>query len=340
MGDVYPTIKAAVVQASPVFLNREASTEKACKLIREAGKNGSKIIAFPEGFIPAHPTWFHFYPGRSTQAMDLCIELFKNSIEIPGPEINSLCQAAKDAQSYVVIGVCERIPNTLGTLFNTQIYIGPDGKYIGKHQKFTPTGGERLVHTAGNGDTFGVFPTEYGPFSSLICGENSNPLAIFGLLAEGTRVHVMSWPNHIAKNAPPLPERVLIDSKAFAQMSKAFVLSACAVINDDMIKKLNVSGDNEKFLRNPIHYGGSIIVAPTTKVIAGPLDGSEEGILYADLDMELSLKMKLRHDFAGLYNRPDIFSLKVNRSSPKLYEANITQDFQFIDEDYDEQTNY
>ena len=47
--------------------------------------------------------------------------------------------------------------------------------------------------------------------------------------------------------------------------------------------------------------------------------GAEEGILYADLDLEAGIKMKLRHDFAGHYNRPDIFQLRVNTEAPQIY---------------------
>ena len=78
-------------------------------------------------------------------------------------------EAARDANAYVVIGVCEKMPNTIGTMFNTQVYFGPDGRMIGKHQKIMPTVGERLVHMGGFGDTFGAFQTEFGPMSGLIC---------------------------------------------------------------------------------------------------------------------------------------------------------------------------
>jgi aliphatic nitrilase len=101
-----------------------------------------------------------------------------------------LSAAARDANAYVVVGVCEKVPNTIGTMFNTQVYLGPDGSLIGKHQKIVPTVGEKLVHAGGFGDTFGAFQTGFGPMSGLICGENSNPLAVFALTAEGTRVHV------------------------------------------------------------------------------------------------------------------------------------------------------
>ena len=318
MGDVYPLVKVAAVQAASVFLDRERSTEKACRLIGEAGRSGARVIAFPEGFIPAHPVWYHHHVATGAVANRLSVELFKNAVEIPGPEIAALCDAARDAHAYVVVGVCEKLPGTIGTMFNSQVYIGPDGSMIRKHQKIMPTVGERLVHTGGHGDTFGAFVTEFGPMSGLICGENSNPLAVFALTAEGTRIHVMSWPNHFPTSGDPMRNRVAVDSQAFAQMSKAFVVSACGTVDEHMIEVLRAPPEAEKFLRDPDCCGGSVIVAPNSRIIAGPM-GAEEGILYADCDLELGVMTKLRHDFSGHYNRPDIFQLHVNRTAPHLY---------------------
>jgi nitrilase len=320
MGDVHAVVKVAAVQAASVFLDRDASTEKACRLIREAGRNGARLIGFPEGFIPAHPVWYHHHSATGALSNRLATELFKNSVEIPGPQVDALCEAARDAGAYVVVGVCEKMPNTFGTMFNSQVYIGPDGTLIGKHQKIMPTVGERLVHTGGFGDTFGAFQTEFGPMSGLICGENSNPLAVFALTAENTRIHVMSWPNHFPTSGDPLRNRVAVDSQAFAQMSKAFVVSACGTVDERMIAMLESDAEAEKFLRSPDCSGGSVVVAPNSRIIAGPM-GAEEGILYAECDLELGIQMKLRHDFAGHYNRPDIFHLHINRTAPQLYSV-------------------
>src|SRR3982074_2266314 len=109
MGDVYPVVKVAAVQAGSVFLNREGSTEKACRLIREAGENGARVIGFPEGFIPAHPVWYHHHSATGALSNRLATELFKNSVEIPGPPTDALCVAARDANAYVVVGVCEKV---------------------------------------------------------------------------------------------------------------------------------------------------------------------------------------------------------------------------------------
>jgi aliphatic nitrilase len=324
MGDFYQTVRVAAVQAAPVFLDREGSTEKACHLIREAGQNGAQIIGFPEGFIPAHPVWYHLHAATGPVADRLSVELFKNSVEIPGPETDALCAAAREAQAYVVMGVCEKTPNTLGTMFNTQIFIGPNGQLLGKHQKIMPTTGERLVHTGGSADTLRSFSSSYGPISGLMCGENSNPLAVFAMTAENTQFHVMSWPNYFSTGAGSMRKIVSVASQAFAQMSKAFVISACATIDEDMIRKLQVGPEGEKFLRDPDCCGGSVIVGPNCQIIAGPL-GDEEGILYADCNTELSLFGKLKHDFSGHYNRADIFQLQINRGQqPQLY--NVAED--------------
>src|SRR5258705_1750188 len=317
MGDAYAVVKVAAVQAASVFLDREGSTEKACRLIREAGRNGARVIGFPEGFIPAHPVWYHHHAATGALSNRLATELFKNAVEVPGPETTALSEAARDAGAYVVMGVCEKMPNTLGTMFNSQIYFGPDGALIGKHQKIMPTVGARLVLMGGSGDTFGAFQTEFGPMSGLICGENSNPLAIFALTAEGTRIHVMSWPNHFPTSGDPLRNRVAIDAQSFAQMSKAFVIAACGTVDEGMIRMLAVDAKGEAFLRDPNCSGGSCIVAPNSRILAGPM-GAQAGILYAEGDLEIGVQMKLRHDFARHYNRPDIFHLPINRAAPQL----------------------
>src|SRR5436853_6681787 len=101
MGDAYPVVKVAAVQAASVFLDREGSTEKACRLIREAGRNGARVIGFPEGFIPAHPVWYHHHAATAAVSNRLATELFKNSVVIPGPETDALAAAARDAKAYV-----------------------------------------------------------------------------------------------------------------------------------------------------------------------------------------------------------------------------------------------
>ena len=321
MGDSYGTVKVAAVQAASVFLDREGSTEKACRLIREAGEGGARVIGFPEGFIPAHPVWYHHHAATGAhrqQARGRAVQEFGRDSRAARPtrwrggaRRQRLCgdrRLREDAQHH------------RHDVQHASSISGRTAALIRKHQKIMPTVGERLVHMGGYGDTFGAFPSEFGPMSGLICGENSNPLAVFALIAEGTRIHVMSWPNHFPTSGDPLRNRVAIDSQAFAQMSKAFVISACGTVDERMIEMLQAGPEGEKFLRDPNCCGGSLIVDPLSRIIAGPM-GAEEGILYADCNLELGIQMKLRHDFAGHYNRPDIFQLHINRAAPQLYRV-------------------
>ena len=311
-------VRGAAVQAAPVFLDRAASVDKAVALIEQAGRGGADVVGFPEGFVPAHPIWFHFHSGTDRQGTRFAVELFKNAVEVPGPEIDRLAAAASAAGTYVVIGVCERMPGTFGTMYNTQVFLSPTDGYVGKHQKLVPTVGERLVHRAGGPETFGVFPSPWGPVSGLMCGENSNPLAIFALTAEATRIHVMAWPNHFPKPALPMPEISLTAARAFAQMSKAWVISASAVVDDTIREMIPLRDEDRAFLERDDIGGGSCIVAPDTRVVAGPIVGNEETIVYADMDFDVGIRMKLRHDLAGHYNRPDVFRLLVNTQPAPL----------------------
>lgn len=322
MGDVYPKIRVAAVQASSVFLNREATVEKACRLIREAGAGGAKVIGFPEGFIPGHPLWYHFHPTTTKHSRRLATELFKNSVEIPSPATDALVNAARQAGAYVVMGLCEKRPGTFGTMFNSQLFIAPNGQILGKHQKLVPTVGERLVHTGGRGDTLRAFDTAYGRISGLICGENSNPLAIFALIAEETAIHVASWPSLPGTTSMPRSERGLVSGRAFAFMSKAFVINVCSTVSDEMKEVLAYTPEDRAHLANRELSGGSSIIGPDTKVIAGPM-GPEEGILYADINLEDGILAKVTHDFAGHYNRADIFTLVLNDRVPEIYQRRL-----------------
>lgn len=319
MGDSYPKIRVGVVQAASIFLDREACVEKAVGYIEEAGRKQVSLLAFPEGFIPAHPIWYHFMPATAPKSVRLAAELFKNSVEIPGPATEALCAAAARARLHVVIGVCEKRPRTTGTLFNTQLFIGPTGRILGKHQKITPTVGERLVHTGGHGDTLRVLHTEIGALSGLICAENANPLAIFTLAAQGTQIHVASWPNHFSQHR--MVDAVTFNTRSLSYKCGCFVLNSCGTISDKMREILPYRDEDRVFLADLENGGGSSIIGANSMILAGPMSGAEEGILTADINLEDCVKAKAIHDYTGHYNRADIFRLTVNAAVPSIYET-------------------
>jgi len=304
MGDSYPKFKVAAVQAAPVFLDREKTTEKACRLIREAGKEGARVIGFPEAYIPGFPHWFDYRIARDCKP--LIMELFKNSVEIPSPVTAALCEAAREAGATVVMGVNEREPGTLGTLFNTQLFIGPDGKILGKHRKLVPTWTERLVHASGDASTLKIFHIDVGPVGGLICGENTNSFYRMALLLQGERIHVASWPAFPNRKEQ---SHIEIRTRYYAFEGKCFVISSTGVFSDEMRELLCTTPEQKKQLAGTGAF--SSIIGPTGEYLAGPDSGGEK-ILYAQLDPEVVLFEKISHDLTGHYNRFDLFQLVID----------------------------
>lgn len=303
----------AAVQASSVWLDRDATVDKACQLIAQAGEAGASFLAFPENFIPGHPSWFHYVPAGHRHSLERAVKLIDQSVEIPGPAVDKLAAAARAAKVTVVIGLTERAPGASGTLFNTQLYIGPDGEIIGKHQKLVATMTERMVHAPGGAETQRTFDTPLGVVSSLICGENSNPLALGMIAAQHPVIHAASWPAHVSPSSlGGVREISEIASRSVAHMLGAFVVSSSGVNSDDMIEDIAMTDDDRAFLADPEKNGGACIVSPSGTVLAGPLPGNTEGIIYADVDLGACIRSRLVIDMGGHYNRSDVYQLSVN----------------------------
>ncbi|HUZ89703.1 MAG TPA: carbon-nitrogen hydrolase family protein [Candidatus Acidoferrales bacterium] len=313
-------LKVAVVQSSGPFLDRAGCLDRALDWIAQAGREKVKLLAFPEGFIPGHPVWFHFHPVTGRQSLDWSARLFENAVEVDGPEVDAIRAAAKKAGTYVVIGVCEREAGTTGTLFNTQLFIDDGGRLLGKRQKLVPTVGERIVHAPGRGDMLPVFPTPIGRLSGLLCGENANSLAVFALAAQGTQIHVASWPNHFATNEHPMAEAIHFNTLSLSYQASCFVLNACGVITKDLREQLPYSQGDHAFLGNALNGGGSSIVGAGSTIIAGPMPGDEEGLLIADIELGDCVAAKVVHDYSGHYNRADVFTLTVRSPQYQIAE--------------------
>lgn len=310
MPDTYPSVRLAAAQVAPVFLDREATIAKACDVIQEAGRNGAQLVAFPEGFVPAHPLWFHFHAATSAVAMAMSRDLFDNAVVVPSRATDALAAAARAADCHVVIGICEKTETSMGSMYNSQLVIGRDGSLLGVRRKIVPTVGERIVHTAGAGDSVRVFPTEFGPVSGLICGENSNPLLTYTMQALGSRVHVASWPSFF-NSTVDMQAIADVAGRAIAYQNSCFVVSVLGAISGEMQQRLPATDEDRAHLQSTAERGGSAIYAPGGRVVAGPLGGGE-GILYAEADLGRIVPRKIVHDYAGDYNRFDIFQLAVN----------------------------
>jgi predicted amidohydrolase len=301
------TFRLAAIQAAAVPFNREASTEKACRLIGEAGAMGATLAAFGETWLPGYPFFAHAPLSALTfQAM---AEYLENAVEIPGPETDRLCEAAREAGIDVVIGVAERDSTTGGSIYCTLLFIGSEGRILGRHRKIKPTFNERSVWADGDAVGLQVYQRPYGRVSGLNCWENNTMLPGYALAAQGTQIHIAAWPGREPPSPPasaPLWPRQLLISRAFASQASCYVIAVGGMrSNADTPERFSPLSTIE-------YTGDSVIIDPRGEIIAGPAQG--ETILMAEGSREAVLAAKAVFDVGGHYSRPDLFQLAINRN--------------------------
>ncbi|HWH21088.1 MAG TPA: carbon-nitrogen hydrolase family protein [Solirubrobacterales bacterium] len=299
------TFRTASVQASSVWLDKAATTEKVCALIAEAGRGGAQIVALPESFVPGFPYWL--FTMKLHDAVGYHRKLHDEAVEVPGPETRAFEKAAIEAGVTAVVGITERDPGHVGTLFNTNLVFGPEG-YLGKHRKLVPTWAERVVWTGGDGSTLDVFDTPQGPLGTLCCGENVNTLARYALLGEGERVHVANFPScaplaglHEDTNDVYLPAAAhAYEGRLYNVVAQEFgTPEVCEAVGSEYVPEAwnCISGT----------------IGPDGNWIESLRD--EEGIVYADCDPGATIEGRIFHDIVGHYNRFDVLQLHVDRTS-------------------------
>ena len=317
---IFNKFKAATVQTSPVFLNAEKTIDKAIAFIKEASENGAQLIAFPEVFVSGYPYWnWIMTPVQGSKWYE---KLYKSAITADGSEVKRICDAAKEFNIYIVIGINEQ-GISFGEIYNTNLIIDNLGNLIGKHRKLVPTWAEKLTWTSGDGSSLKVYKTEIGPIGTLACGENTNTLARFALLAQGELIHIA---NYISLPvAPPdydMAEAIKIRAAAHSFEGKLFTIVSCSTISQEIKDALREDVPNVDELLTRRNSAFSGFIGPNGAVIGTPLI-DEEGIVYADIDLEKCIQPKQMHDILGHYNRFDIFDLRINTAPTR----NIT----FID---------
>ncbi|MBW1696944.1 MAG: carbon-nitrogen hydrolase family protein [Deltaproteobacteria bacterium] len=307
MNDHFQRIKVAVIQAASVLFDREATVEKACSLAKKAASEGARLLLFPEAFIPAYPRGLSFgavVGSRSAAGRRIFKRYWANSVDIPGPETKKIGNIAKATSTYIVIGLIERDSQySRGTLYCTLAYFGPDGRLLGKHRKLVPTGSERLIWGAGDGSTLPIIEADFGKIGGLICWENYMPLARTAMYAKGVEIYL----------APTADARDTWQATLthIACEGRCFVLGCNQFVTKDMYPKDLETLDELNHFPDIICRGGSAIISPLGKVLAGPLY-DREGMLFAELDMGEIAQGKYDFDPVGHYARPDVFQLIVN----------------------------
>ena len=310
--------RIAAVQTTPVFLRREATVEKACERILAAAREGARLVVLPEAFVPTYPFWVWHLPAGDTRTLRaLYAELLDQAVTIPGPAVDRLSEAAREAGAAVAIGVNERNVEASGTsLYNTLLLFDDQGRLRARHRKLVPTAGERLVHAPGDGSTLAVHDLGFARVSGLVCWENYMPLARYALYAWGAEVHVApTWDRG---------EPWLSTLRHIAKEGRVYVVSSCCAV-----RRADVPDEQPWKERLPpgewLNPGDSAIVDPDGKLVAGPAH-EVDTILYADVDPRAIAGPRWQLDVAGHYARPDVFELRVRRRARPLVEVTVEDD--------------
>lgn len=324
-----PSVRVAAVQAAPVFLDTPATLDKIDRLVGEAAAGGAQLVVFGESFVPGFPIWNGVLAPIDQH--DFHERLVGASIAVPGPETARLGDIAREHAVTLSVGVNELNNDTLGQLWNTNLIFEKTGQLVNHRRKLVATWYERL--TWSHGDGYDLRPVELGGWNlgALICGENTNTLARFTLLAQGERVHIATYPpawpfdgrtetaDHYDYD---LAQNIQLRAAAHAFEGKVFVIVASTTLDDVALHQV-ARGDAriEKALTAAAPV--SLVTGPDGRLAAGPYS-EPEGILYADIDLQREVIAKQAHDIVGTYNRADIFNLSVDMRRQSILEPRRT----------------
>lgn len=312
------SIRVAVAQVASVFADKDACIAKAVRVIRDAGREGADLVLLPEAMIPGYPRGFTYgaYVGNRKPAGRLDFARYwKASMRLDDAETQPLREAAQAAGAYVVIGVSERSEaGNGGTLFNSLLYLGPQGEILGVHRKLMPTGSERLIWGSGDGSSLVAVDSPFGKIGGLICWENYMPLARMAMYAKGVNIYLAPTADHRDSWSATL--------RHIACEGRCFVLGCNQYFKKSMYPRELALYDELADLPEELCRGGSAIVDPFGEYVCEPLYGSE-GVLIAELDLNKIHQGHLDFDVVGHYNRPDVFKLTVNEAPnpPLTFEA-------------------
>ena len=298
--------KVAVIQAQPFLFETDKTIEKMWDLIAGIKTESPDLVLFPEAFLPGYPRGLTFgavVGSRSKEGRELYARYYQNAVAIGDGSFKELQNMAADIKADIAVGVVEKEDKS-GTLYCTIFYFASDGSFIGKHRKLKPTGSERLIWGEGDGSTMPVIDNGFGIYGGLICWENYMPLARMAMYQQGVQIYL----------APTADCRDGWQTtlQHIATEGRCFVLGCNQLITRDAYPEYILP-----MIQDPSTIpcsGGSVIIGPGGKVLAGPVF-NEERILYAELDLEDVTRGKYEFDVAGHYNRPDVFSFRVNTGS-------------------------
>lgn len=315
-GDVYPRFHAAAVQAAPVFLDRAATIVRLEEWVGKAKDAGADIVVFGESYIPGFPLWNMLYAPIDQHAFYK--RLFDNAIAVPGPQVDQLGEIARRHGVVLSVGVTEKGAISMGAMWNTNLLFDSDGRLLNRHRKLVPTWAEKLTWANGDASNLRVEQTSIARLGTLICGENTNTLARFALLAQGEQVHIATYPPAWPTRRPDanrhynLTEAIRTRSAAHAFEGKVFNVVAACALDEQTIEEVAQGNDDVRRILASVPPAISMILGPDGHPLSTP-QVAGEGLVIAEIDVSLSIEQKQFHDLVGSYNRFDIFRLTVDR---------------------------
>lgn len=302
--------RVAVIQAGSVLFDTPRTLAKLRELVAEAAGRGARFALFPEAFLGGYPKGIDFgvrIGSRSPEGREWFRRYFESAVEIPGPETDVLCELARSADMTLAVGVIEREG---GTLYCSVLFVGSDGRLLGKHRKLMPTAAERVIWGFGDGSTLPVVQTAAGRVGAAICWENYMPLLRAALYAQDLQIYCAPTVDDRETWLPTL-RHIAMEGRCFVLSASQFLLRSDCPEDYDPIQG---SAPGTVLIR-----GGSTVVDPFGQVLAGPCFG-EETILTADLDFGKIARARFDLDVTGHYARPEVLQLKVNTAPMKAVD--------------------
>ena len=292
----------AAAQIAPILFDRDQSLQKVNEAITAAAKEGAKLVAFGESLVPAYPFWTTHTDGAKFESdlqkllhAKLLDQAIVTSPQDPG-HLAETCKTAEQNQIAVYLGIAERAGHTI---YCSLVYIDPTGQIKSVHRKLMPTYEERLSWGIGDGHGLVTHPLEDFRVGGLNCWENWMPLARTALYQQGENLHVMAWPGC---------ERLTQDiTRYVARESRSFVISASAIIRKEDIPT-DLPGYDQLPDQEVFYDGGSAICFPTGDWVVPPVI-NQEGLIYADIDIQTVYQERQNFDPTGHYSRPDVLTL-------------------------------
>jgi aliphatic nitrilase len=290
-------------------MDLEAGVDKAIALIEKAAVEGARIIAFPECWLPGYPWWIWLSPPAHN--LKYFQAYHENCLVRDSDAFRRLAAAAGDHGIFVSMGASER---DYGSLYIAQFLFSDEGELVQARRKLKPTHVERTVYGDGDGSDLAVFDTAIGRIGQLCCWEHLQPLNKYAMYSMHEQVHVAAWPSFSCypqafSLGPELNNAV---SQVYAVEGQSYVLAPCGVISPEMIGLLV---ENEAHAQMLLPGGGHAqIFAPDGSPLCEKLQESQEGLLFAEIDLGAIAVAKSFADPVGHYSRPDVTRLLLNRS--------------------------